>query len=70
MYANIYVNGSLALEGTEGTREEIEAIARGMKRNDPRDEICVYVTDDVTYKNHQTWDEMPEEKIETFFAEE
>lgn len=69
MYANIYTNGSLEAEGTRGTREEIEALAKEMKQRDPKDEICVWMTDDETFNAYPTWDEMPEEKIETFFAE-
>ena len=70
MYANIYTNGSLEVEGIHGAREAIETMAKEMKQRDPKDEICVWMTDDETFNKYPTWDEMPEQSIETFFVEQ
>lgn len=65
MKANIYVGHSLAVEGAEGTREEISVLAHEVKNEYDGIEVTVWMTDDDTWETY-SWDEMPAELIETY----
>lgn len=62
MYANIYWNGSLAVEGFHGTAEEIRAEAEKQLPG----EVAVWQTSDANFDIHTSWDAIPAGEIETY----
>jgi len=66
MYANIYYNGSLDHENMHATESVIRAEAEAMKRESPDAEITVWQTDDKSFATYNRWDDIPEDRAETY----